>query len=161
MTATTSLNREEVVLLLGVVPERVGDLVFGLDEQRLNYRHGPGFPTLKQVIGHLADAGSAVDSLLRRAYLDGQRELPVRASIDPTHAPDLTPPPADVLAGFGRVRRRTVDLLRGLPSADWQRTVIDPQQGELTLLEVCVQVTSHELAHLSQLRNLIALLPEA
>jgi hypothetical protein len=160
MAAVGSLSRDEVVLLLSVVPERVGDLVSGLDEARLAYRHAPAFPTLKEVIGHLSDAGSAVDSLLRRAYLDGQRELPVRASIDPTHAPDSSPPLAELLEGFGRVRRRTVDLLRGLAPPDWQRWVVDPQQGELTLLDVCALVAQHELAHLSQLRNLIALLPE-
>lgn len=160
MAASSELGREDVVLLLGIVPERVGDLVSGLDEPRLAYRHAPAFPTLKEVIGHLSDAGSHVDSLLRRAYLDGQRELPVRASIDPRHEPDLSPPTADMLEGFGRVRRRTVDLLRGLAGDDWNRVVIDPQQGELTLLEVCVQITQHEVAHLSQLRNLIALLPE-
>jgi hypothetical protein len=154
------MERDEVLMLLGVVPERVGDLVSGLDEPRLVYRHGPAFPTLKEVIGHLSDAGSAIDGLLRRAYLDGQRELPVRASIDPTHAPDLAPPLSELLEGFGRVRRRTVDLLKGLVQADWQRVVIDPMQGELTLLDVCSQVAQHELAHVSQLRNLIALLPE-
>jgi hypothetical protein len=154
------MDRDDVLMLLGVVPERVGDLVSGLDEPRLLYRHAPAFPTLKEVIGHLSDAGSAIDGLLRRAYLDGQRELPVRASIDPTHAPDLAPPLSELLEGFGRVRRRTVDLLKGLVAADWQRVVIDPMQGELTLLDVCAQVAQHELAHVSQLRNLIALLPE-
>jgi hypothetical protein len=154
------MERDDVLMLLGVVPERVGDLVSGLDEPRLVYRHAPAFPTLKEVIGHLSDAGSAIDGLLRRAYLDGQRELPVRASIDPTHAPDLAPPLSELLEGFGRVRRRTVDLLKGLVAADWQRVVIDPLQGELTLLDVCAQVAQHELAHVSQLRNLIALLPE-
>ncbi|TMC01387.1 MAG: DinB family protein [Chloroflexi bacterium] len=161
MVATDGMDRDDVLMILGVVPERVGDLVSGLDEPRLAYRHAPAFPTLKEVIGHLADAGSAVDGLLRRAYLDGQRELPVRASIDPTHAPDLGPPLAELLESFGRVRRRTVDLLKGLVAADWQRVVIDPQQGELTLLDVCAQIAQHELAHVSQLRNLIALLPEA
>jgi hypothetical protein len=154
------MDRDEVLMLLGIVPERVGDLVSGLDEPRLTYRHAPAFPTLKEVIGHLSDAGTAVDGLLRRAYLDDQRELPVRASIDPTHAPDLAPPLSELLEGFGRVRRRTVDLLKGLVAADWQRVVVDPQQGELTLLDVCAQVAQHELAHVSQLRNLIALLPE-
>jgi hypothetical protein len=153
------MARDEVLMLLGVVPERVGDLVSGLDERRLAYRHAPAFPTLKEVIGHLSDAGSAMDALLRRAYLDGQRELPVRASIDPTHAPDLSPALTDLLEGFGRVRRRTVDLLKGLAADDWQRVVLDPQQGEMTMLDVCSQVTQHELAHVSQLRNLIALLP--
>ncbi|HEY4026991.1 MAG TPA: DinB family protein [Candidatus Dormibacteraeota bacterium] len=160
MAVPDRMERDDVLMLLGVVPERVGDLVSGLDEPRLVYRHAPAFPTLKEVIGHLSDAGSAVDGLLRRAYLDGQRELPVRASIEPTHAPDLSPPLADLLDSFGRVRRRTVDLLKGLAATDWQRLVLDPQQGELTLLDVCAQVTTHELAHLSQLRNLIALLPE-
>jgi hypothetical protein len=154
------MERDDVLLLLGVVPERVGDLVSGLDELRLSYRHAPAFPTLKEVIGHLSDAGSAIDGLLRRAYLDGQRELPVRASIDPIHTSELAPPLKDLLESFGRVRRRTVDLLKGLASADWERVVIDPQQGELTLLDVCSQVTQHELAHLSQIRNLIAVLPE-
>lgn len=161
MAAPQRLGREDVIVLLSVVPERVGDLVSGLDEPRLAYRHAPAFPTLKEVISHLSDAGSAIDSLLRRAYLDGQRELPVRASIDPTRLPDLSPPLLDLLEGFGRVRRRTVDLLRGLAAPDWQRVVFDPWQGELTLLDVCVQVAQHELAHVSQLRNLIAVLPEA
>ncbi len=84
----------------------------------------------------------------------------MRASIDPLHTPELSPPLKDLLESFGRVRRRTVDLLKGLASADWERVVIDPQQGELTLLDVCSQVTQHELAHLSQIRNLIAVLPE-
>jgi hypothetical protein len=158
--AADRLERDEVLMLLGVVPERVGDLVSGLDEPRLAYRHAPAFPTLKEVIGHLCDASSVVDGLLRRAYLDGQRELPVRRSIDPTHAPDLSAPLSELLEGYGRVRRRTVDLLKGLSAADWQRVVVDPQQGELTMLDLCGQVTRHELAHLSQLRNLIALLPE-
>jgi DinB superfamily len=160
VAATDSMGRDDVLMLLGVVPERVGDLCSGLDEPRLAYRHAPAFPTLKEVIAHLSDAGTAVDGLLRRAYLDEQRELPVRASIEPTHAPDLSPPLLDLLEGFGRVRRRTVDLLKGLAPGDWQRVVLDPEQGELTLLDVCAQVAQHELAHLSQLRNLIALLPE-
>lgn len=154
------LGRDDVVVLMGIVPERVGDLVSGMDEPRLTYRHAPAFPTLKEVVGHLSDAGAVVDSLLRRAYLDRQRELAVRASLEPTHDPDLTLPVEELIESFGRVRRRTVDLLRGLAPNDWQQVVVDPQQGELTLLDVCQQVTQHELAHLSQLRNLIALLPE-
>src|SRR5438105_11351720 len=151
---------EDVVVLMAMVPERVNDLVSGLDEQRLTYRHAPAFPTLKEVIGHLSDAGPTVDALLRHAYLDRQRELPVRASIDPAYEPDVSSPLDELVQGFGRVRRRTVDLLRGLKADDWQRVVMDPQQGELTLLDVCAQITRHELGQLAQIRNLIALLPE-
>lgn len=142
------------------VPERVADLVSGLDEPRLVYRHAPAFPTLKEIVGHLCDSGTAVDSLLRQAYLDGRRELPVRATLHPTHEPDVSPPMLELLEDFGRVRRRTVDLLRGLSAADWQRTIVDPREGDMTLLDLCATATRHELGHLSQIRNLIALLPE-
>lgn len=154
------MTAEDVIVLLSTVPERLSDLVYGLDEQRLQYRHGPAFPTLKEVIGHLCEAGAAVDALLRQAYLDGARELPVRATIDPGHEADLSPPLPELIERFGRVRRRSVDLLRGVTAADWSRVVADPLQGELTMLDVCGEVAEHELAHLAQLRNLIALLPE-
>jgi hypothetical protein len=84
----------------------------------------------------------------------------VRTSLDPTLESTLATSLADQLQQFARVRRRTVDLLRGLSESDWQQEVFDPLQGELTLLQVCSQVTQHEVGHLSQLRNLIALLPE-
>jgi len=156
-----TMGAEDVLVLMSMVPERVNDLVWGLDEQRLAYRHGPAFPTLKEVIGHLCAAGPTVDALLRHAYLDGVRELPVRASIDPASPePDLSPPLDELVEGFSRVRRRTVNLLRGLTQSDWMRLVVDPQQGELTLLDVCAQITQHEIGHLVQIRNLIALLPE-
>jgi hypothetical protein len=156
----TGLRSDDIVALLACVPERINDLVAILDDPRLDYRHAPAFPTLHEVITHLCHAGAEVDGLLRRAYLDHQRELAVRASIDPILESALATPLAEQLQRFARVRRRTVDLLRGLAQPDWQQAVVDPQQGELTLLQVCDQVAQHEVAHLSQLRNLIALLPE-
>jgi hypothetical protein len=155
-----TLRSDDVLALLGTVPERVTDLVAAYDEPQLEYRHAPAFPTLREVVAHVCQAGTEVDSLLRRAYLDKQRELPVRAALDPALDVGLNAPLADLLQQFSRVRRRTVDLLRGLDEADWKQSVVDPQQGELTMLDLCAQVAEHELAHLSQLRNLIAVLPD-
>jgi DinB superfamily len=156
----TALRSDDVVALLSCVPERINDLVAIFDDPRLDYRHAPAFPTLREVVAHLCHAGAEVDGLLRRAYLDHQRELTIRAAIDPALESALATALAEHLERFARVRRRTVDLLRGLSEPDWRQTVFDPQQGELTLLDVCSEVTQHELAHLCQLRNLIALLPE-
>lgn len=145
---------------MAMVPERVNDLVSGLDRRRLDYRHAPAFPTLTEVIGHLCQSGTGIDAALRHALLDGARDVPVRDVIEPAHEPDLSPPLAELIESFGRVRRRTVDLLRGLTEQDWTQPVTDPRQGELTLSEVGVQLNRHELGHLAQIRNLIALLPE-
>jgi hypothetical protein len=154
------LSREDVLVLLGSCPERVSDIVAGLDEARLRYRHGPAFPTLKEVIGHLAAAASAVDGLLRRAHLNRVDEADVAGAIDPSGPADPSLPAEEVLHDYQRVRRRTIDLLRGFGEADWKRSLRDPRLGELTLLDTCRRVAGHEIGHLTQLRNLIALVPE-
>jgi hypothetical protein len=154
------VSPSDAVLLMSSVPERIGDLVYGLDETRLRYRHGPAFPTLGGLIGHLVDSGSKVDGLLRHAHLDGLASADVRAAIDPTHDHDLDRPLQEALEDFARIRRRTVDLLHGWGTSEWERTVVDPRGGAVTLLEVCRMVMRHEMAHIAQIRNLTALLPE-
>lgn len=153
----------DAVLLMSSVPERISDLVFGLDETRLRYRHGPAFPTLGGLIFHLLDSGSKVDALLRHAHLDGLATADVRATIDPSPEPVADPPEGtlhETIEDFARVRRRTVDLLHGWGKTEWERTIADPRGGSFTLLDICRMVTKHEMAHVAQIRNLTVLLPE-
>ena len=160
MELEEELSPADAVLLMSSVPERIGDLVYGLDEARLRYRHGPAFPTLGGLIAHLLDSGSKVDALLRHAHLDGLATADVRATIDPDHDLELERPLQEALEDFARVRRRTVDLLHGWGKNEWDRKLSDPRGGETTLLEVCRMVARHEIAHIAQIRNLTVLLPE-
>ena len=154
------MSPADAVLLMSSVPERINDLVFGLDETRLRYRHGPAFPTLGALIFHLLDSGTKVDGLLRHAHLDGLATADIRATIDPGHDVDLDRPLQEANTDFARVRRRTVDLLHGWGKSEWERSVSDPRGGSLTLLDICQMVTRHEMAHVAQIRNLTVLLPE-
>src|SRR5579864_7284394 len=83
------LTPADAVLLMSSAPERISDLVYGLDEARLRYRHGPAFPTLGGLIGHMLESGAKVDGLLRRAHLEGVTSADVRATIDPSHDYEL------------------------------------------------------------------------
>src|SRR5712692_4082334 len=154
MELQEEMSTTDVVLLLSSVPERTSDLVYWLDEARLRYRHGPAFPTLGSLIAHLVEGAPKVDGLLRHAHLDGQTTADVRSAIDPGHDQELTTPLQEALEDFARVRRRTVDLLHGWGKSEWDRSVVDPRGGVVTLLEVCRMVTRHEMAHISQIRNL-------
>jgi hypothetical protein len=160
MELDEEMSTADVVLVLGSVPERTSDLVYWLDEPRLRYRHGPAFPTLGSLIAHLVDSAPRVDALLRRAHLDGQSTADVRAAIDPGHDQELNRPLQEALEDYARVRRRTIDLLHGWGKTEWDRTISDPRGGDLTLLEVCRIVARHEMGHVAQIRNLIALVPE-
>lgn len=153
-------SRDDLVVVLSAVPERIADVTGNLDETKLRYRHGPAFPSLRELIEHLALSGTQVDALLRHAQLDHQQDLDVRAAIDPGVEPEGQDSVGELLENFQRVRRRTVDMLRGLTPEEWERTIEDPGQGPVTMLEVTRQITHHEAAHLAQIRNLIALLPE-
>jgi uncharacterized damage-inducible protein DinB len=154
------MSAADAVLLMSAVPEHVNDLTASLDESSLKYRHGPAFPTLELLIAHLIDSGTKVDALLRHAHLDGQRTADVRAALDPAQSSELSPPAREALEDFARVRRRTIDLLHGWGKSEWERTITDPHEGEMTLLDVCRLVARHETSHIGQLRNLITLLPE-
>ena len=154
------MSPADVVLLMGSVPERINDLVFGMDESKLRYRHGPAFPTLGGLISHMLDSGTKVDALLRHAHLDGLATADIRATIDPSHDEELTLPLQEAIEDFARIRRRTVDLMHGWGKAEWDRTLREPRGGEITFLEICRMVARHEIAHIGQVRNLIALLPE-
>ncbi len=161
MEADQTLEREDVLIMLGACPERVRDYVTGLDESRLAYRHGPAFPTLGELVLHVSETGSAADTALRHACLDGASEVDARAALEPSlESSEAVAPALERLADLGRVRRRTMDLLRGLTAADWDRVVVDPSIGELTVLDFCRLVAQHEMAHLSQVRNLTSLLPD-
>lgn len=160
MELEEDLSPADAVLLMSSAPERVSDLVYGLDEARLRYRHGPAFPTLGGLIAHLVDSGTRVDSLLRRAHLEGLPSADVRAAIDPLADESLDRPLQEAVDDFARVRRRTVDLLHGWGNGEWARVVTDTRGGDVTLLEICRMVTKHEMAHIAQIRNLTVLLPE-
>ena len=160
MELQEEISPADAVLLMSSVPERIGDLVYGLDDARLRYRHGPAFPTLGGLIAHLLDSGSKVDAVLRHAHLDGLTTADVRATIDPDHDLELGRPLQEALEDFARVRRRTVDLLHCWGKNEWDRKLSDPRGSETTLLEVCRMVARHEIAHIAQIRNLTVLLPE-
>jgi DinB superfamily len=161
MELEEEMSAADAVLLMSSVPERIGDLVYGLDEARLRYRHGPAFPTLGGLISHLVDSGTKVDALLRHAHLDGLATADVRATIDPDHDQELDRPLQEAIGDFARVRRRTVDLLHGWGKNEWERMLTDRRGGDVTLLDICRLVTRHEMAHIAQIRNLTVLLPEA
>jgi len=160
MELEEELSPADAVLLMSSAPERISDLVFGLDEARLRYRHGPAFPTLGGLLGHLLASGTRLDALLRRAHLEGLASADVRATIDPGHDQDLDRPLAEAIEDFARIRRRTVDLLHGWGKTEWERVISDQHGGDVTLLDICRLVARHEMGHIAQIRNLTVLLPE-
>jgi hypothetical protein len=158
MAQVRDRNNQDLVVLLAAVPERVSDLVSMLDGPRFDYRHGPAFPTIGEVVSHLCRGGESVGALLRGVCVEGATEVRLRAALDPV-ALEPVPPHARALEEFRTGRQATVDVLTALSPDVWDTKLADPDQGELSLAEVCDAIALHEVGHLSQMRNLLALLP--
>ena len=134
------ITAEDLAMLLLSVPERVSDVLLGLTPAQLGYRHGPAFPTADEIARHVAAAGTSLDGEVTAIALGAQPAESTGAA-----AADLQ----ELLHDWQRRRRRAADLLRGLPAERWDDRLDD----------LCQAGLQHELAHLSQLRNLTALIP--
>jgi uncharacterized damage-inducible protein DinB len=154
-------DRNDLCAVLATVPERVSDIATELDESGLAYRHGPGFPTVGEIVSHLCESGSAIDAVLRPVAIEGARELRLQSALETERDAELLPSLETQIDDFARVRRRTVDVLHAMPTEFWDREVFDPATGLLTVREAASLVVQHELGHLSQLQSLVALLPVA
>lgn len=154
-------DRNDLCAVLATVPERASDIATELDGSGLAYRHGPSFPTVGEIVSHLCESGSAIDTVLRPVAIEGAREVRLRAALETERDAELLPALETQLEDFARVRRRTVDVLHAMPTEFWDREVFDPATGRLTMREAVGSVVRHELGHLSQLQSLVALLPVA
>jgi hypothetical protein len=103
--------------------------------------------------------------MLREVQISRADRVDVRRAMDPSQdaareSGGAEPPLTESLEDYARIRRRSIDLLRGTGSEDWARMISDAGMGELSLLDMVRLITRHELGHLGQVRNLIAVLPE-
>lgn len=136
------ITGEDLAMLLLSIPERLSDVLLGLTPAQLGYRHGPAFPTADEIARHVASAGTRLDGQVTASALGAP-------PAESTDSPDAEL--QELLHDWQRRRRRAADLLRGLPAERWDEQLDD----------LCQAGLQHELAHLSQLRNLTALIPVA
>jgi uncharacterized damage-inducible protein DinB len=147
-------EHEDLVEKLGAMPDRVAELVAGLDEEALRRRPAEGEWSMKEVCGHLLEDArtwqarfvlmtTQTDPYLERLDPDisvregGYQEAPIEETLDE----------------FRRVRRQTIELLSGLSPEGWQRAGRHWSEGRMTIAEACSIALDHSEMHLGQLRN--------
>ncbi|MDN5273987.1 DinB family protein [Chloroflexus sp. MS-CIW-1] len=132
----------------------VQDLVRGLTEEQLSTPVN-GLPAFKDLIGHLID----MDIVFReRAWMILETNQP---KLSTAHPPTLqhamkyrTVPIDDLLEQYISSRQQTLNLLRGLTQAAWQRIGFHEIFGPVPLLHQGNWVVSHEQGHLIELAQM-------
>lgn len=156
--AEPSIAREERSTLvdeLARLPSRLRSAVEELSEGQLDTPYRPGGWTVRQVVHHVPD--SHLNSYVRFKWAVTE-ERPTIRTYDQVAWADLSDarsgPIGPSLDLLDALHRRWTDWLRTLSDADWQRTFVHPEMGELDLdvqLQLYAWHGRHHLAHVTSL----------
>jgi hypothetical protein len=117
-------------------------------EGRASYRYAEGKWTVREVVGHLADAERVFAYRLMRIARGDTTPLPGFDENDYVRAAGFERRPlADVVADWTAVRRSTLSLASGLDPAAWERrgTANDATISARALLYITAGHTEHHL----------------
>jgi len=128
-------------------------LLQGVEESRGSFRYAPGKWSIKEVIGHLTDTERIMsDRALRIARGD---TTPLPGFDENAYVPAMEADARaldDIVSEWSAVRRATLALFRGLPSAAWTRRGI-ANGAPVSVRALAYIVAGHERHHMETLRT--------
>lgn len=148
-------EHEDLVERLGTMPDRVAELVAGLDEEALRRRPAEGEWSINEVCGHLVEDARTWQE---RFVLITTQADPYLKRYDPEagvrEGGYQRAPIEKTMGEVRRVRGETIELLSGLSPEGWERVGRHWSEGQVTIAEACSIALEHAESHLEQLREL-------
>jgi DinB superfamily len=149
------MDHDEIIRRLAAMPDRVAQLVVGVDEETLSRRPAEGEWSMKEVCGHLVEDARTWQE---RFVLIASQTGPYLERLDPDvsvrEGGYQDAPIENTVDEFRRIRRQTVELLAGLLPEGWERVGRHWSEGRMTIAEACSVALDHAEMHLEQLQTL-------
>jgi len=140
---------------MAAVPDRVAELIAGLDEETLRRQPAEAEWSMKEVCGHLVEDARTWQE---RITLITTQTDPYLKRYDPvagvTEGGYQEAPIEETMDEFRSIRRQTVETLRGLSADGWERFGRHWSEGPVTIAEACSIALEHAGSHLEQIRDL-------
>lgn len=150
---------EDPVAALEAQAVTVGRTLQGLSEARAGLRYAPGKWSVREVVGHCADA-ERVFAYRALAFARGEK-----AALPPFDENEFARlaghdgvPLAELLDEFAAVRAASLHLLRHLPPTAWQRRGVASGK-EISVRALAFVMVGHVAHHLGILRERYGVLP--
>jgi hypothetical protein len=146
----------EAIEILSRTPKVLRDLLGGLDEKWVNYRkHDKAFSP-SDVIGHLI-FGEQTDWIPRMKIMLSKEESKEFTPFD-REGFDKNVGVGERLTQFEELRRKNIDILKDSVTVnDLKKTGFHPEFGEVTLQQHLATWVVHDLTHLFQITETLAL----
>lgn len=154
VTAVSPELRREWIRQLRDLPAQLADFVHALTPDRLEARYREGGWTVRQVVHHLADAHMNATIRVRLALTEERPQIKVWdenrwAELDDARSADVEPS----LQMLAAIHERLALLLEALSEQDFQRAVLHPERGPLSVEALAGLYAWHGRHHLAQIRQ--------
>ncbi|HLH05991.1 MAG TPA: bacillithiol transferase BstA [Terriglobales bacterium] len=153
----TKEQREQFIEEIAHTPAKLRAAVAGLTSEQLNTPYRPGGWTVRQLIHHLPDSHMNSYVRFRLALTEEQPTIKPYDEARWAELVDAKSAPREMsLTLLDALHRRWVILLNGMTPADYQRTLVHPQQGQINLekmLAIYAWHGRHHVAHITALKE--------
>ena len=156
-TYTPGQDRGEQIKTIARLPERMRDAVARLDETKLDTPYRDGGWTVRQVVHHVPDSHINAYTRFKLALTEDTPTIKPYDEARWAELPDgRTGPLGPSLAILDGIHARWATLLRSMHPGDFDRRLMHPENGEMTLdrmLSLYAWHSRHHLAHITELRK--------
>jgi uncharacterized damage-inducible protein DinB len=149
------LGEADAYQTISFTPNRLAQLIDGLDETRLNAPPAPGKWSIRDILCHLADCEIAFAFRLRQALAEPNH------IIQPFDQEKWAGPyslfdASSALATFTALRDWNCKLLATVPAEANNKPVTHPERGEMVFRTIPETMGGHDLNHIQQIEALLA-----
>ena len=153
----TDAQRPALIQQLAEVPANLRAAVKGLNEQQLETPYRPGGWTVRQVVHHLPDSHMNSYIRFKLAVTESQPQIkPYEEQLWAELVDGKTAPIEISLQLLEVLHQRWVMFLQSLKPSDFNRTLLHPANGVMTvdtLLRLYAWHGRHHVAHITSLRE--------
>lgn len=135
----------------------LNNLLINLGQEKSKLRPALGGWTILELICHLNDFEAIFLSRLKAVVKKGLATLPTRTVEAEKEARSkyLDKDLLEVLAKFGLARAKSIKYLEQINPNDLGKLGIHPQYGNLSLLELILRFSAHDVNHIKQITNIL------
>ena len=147
------MNNEQMIEILAAVPADVAQAFAAVGEDQSRQSIDGGWSP-RQILGHLKDAALVYDERITRVATE---ENPYLLNVDQDEAVARgdynSADPSALLSELADSRRHTIEVLRSLDAAGWERPGVHSERGPLTLRSLVEYMVDHETDHIAGIRR--------
>lgn len=156
-TALTADERRELVNQIAATPARMREAVAGLNESQLDTPYRDGGWTVRQVVHHVPDSHMNAYTRVKLALTEEQPTIKPYDEAAWAKLNDVRDTPIETsLVLLETLHSRWDTILRAMTDADFERTLVHPDMGVMTLDAVIAMYAWHGRHHVGHITSLRA-----